>query len=237
VATLITTTLSVGTHTITADYSGATNYATSSGTLSGGQVVGQASTTTTVTSSPNPSAFGQSVTFTATVTSGVGMPTGTVQFKDGGTNLGSPVALTSGVATLITTTLSIGTHTITADYSGATNYATSSGTLSGGQVVGKVNQTITFLALSSKVISDPPFPITATASSGLLVNFVASGTCTVSASALNAGVSTATVTLTGVGNCTITAQQPGNANYNAAADVPRTFSIAPLKSYLPLIAK
>jgi hypothetical protein len=193
--------------------------------------------TTAVTSAPNPSAFGQSVTFTATVTSGGGTPTGTVQFKDGGTNLGSPVSLTSGIATLITTTLSVGSHAITATYSGDTNYAASTGTLSGGQGVSKANQTITFPALGSKVVSDPPFSITATASSGLLVSFLASGTCTVSASALNAGVSTATVTLTGAGSCTITAQQPGDTNYNAAPDVPRTFSVSALKVFLPLTLK
>ena len=48
----------------------------------------KAATTTTVTSSVNPSNLNQSVTFTATVTSTAGTPTGTVQFKDDGTNLG-----------------------------------------------------------------------------------------------------------------------------------------------------
>jgi hypothetical protein len=84
----------------------------------------------------NPSDFGQSVSFTATVTSGVGTPTGTVQFKDNGNNLGIPVALNgSGMAQVTTSTLTAGTHTITADYSGDANHTASTGTLSGGQVV------------------------------------------------------------------------------------------------------
>ena len=96
----------------------------------------KAATTTAVTSSVNPSDFGQSVTFTATVTSGAGTPTGSVQFKDNGTNLGAAVNLNgSGVATVSTSTLTVGTHTITAEYGGSTSFGVSNGTLSGGQVV------------------------------------------------------------------------------------------------------
>jgi len=98
--------------------------------------IARAATSTAVTSSVNPSDVGQSVTFTATVTSGPGTPTGTVQFKDNGGNLGAAVALNaSGVAQLSTSALTTGTHTITADYSGDANFLTSTGTLSGGQVV------------------------------------------------------------------------------------------------------
>ncbi|MBD0369797.1 MAG: PQQ-dependent sugar dehydrogenase [Pyrinomonadaceae bacterium] len=96
----------------------------------------KANTTTTVASSSNPSVFGQSVTFTATVTSASGTPTGAVQFKDGANNLGSPVALNaSGVATFTTSSLTVGTHTITAEYGGDSNFNASTGTLSGGQMV------------------------------------------------------------------------------------------------------
>jgi len=93
-------------------------------------------TTTAVTSSLNPSDVNQNVTFTAKVTGAV-TPTGTVQFKDNGANLGSPVALNGpGVAQLTTSTLTAGNHTITADYSGDGNLLPSTGTLSAGQTVG-----------------------------------------------------------------------------------------------------
>jgi hypothetical protein len=77
-------------------------------------------TTTTLTSSPNPSVVGGNVTFTATVTGNAAAPVGTVYFYDGGTlfataPLGSSIG-DSAVATLNITTLSIGTHTITAVY-------------------------------------------------------------------------------------------------------------------------
>jgi uncharacterized repeat protein (TIGR01451 family) len=99
----------------------------------------KAATTTTVTSSANPSNVNQSVTFTATVISTAGTPTGTVQFKDNGTNLGSPVVLNgSGVATFTTSTLAAGVHSISAVYSGDANFLTSTGTLAVSQQVGSV---------------------------------------------------------------------------------------------------
>lgn len=88
-------------------------------------VVHAAPTTTSVLSSLNPSTIGQSITFTATVTGG--NPTGTVQFRDGATDLGTPITLNSGSAALTTSELDAGTHSITAVYSGdATNAASTS---------------------------------------------------------------------------------------------------------------
>jgi hypothetical protein len=59
-----------------------------------------------------------------------------VQFKDGGVNIGSAAALNgSGVATVTTSSLTAGAHIITAEYSGTTTFAASTGTLTGGQVV------------------------------------------------------------------------------------------------------
>jgi Bacterial Ig-like domain (group 3) len=82
-------------------------------------------TTTALTSTPNPSTLGQSVTFTATVSSSSGTPTGKVTFKDGTTTLGT-VTLTSGVATFATSTLTHGKHKITARYGGSSKFAPSS---------------------------------------------------------------------------------------------------------------
>jgi hypothetical protein len=82
--------------------------------------------------------------------------------------------------------------------------------------IAKAGQTITFDPVGAKPFG-ADFTVAATASSGLTVVFGASGTCTVSGS---------TVHPTGVGSCTLTASQPGNANYNAAADVPQTFAIS-----------
>ena len=83
-----------------------------------------------LTSSANPSIYGANVTFTATLTASGGgaTPTGTIQFQNNGVSMGTPVALTAGVATYSISTLAVGSYPITAVYSGDSNY--SSGTSS-----------------------------------------------------------------------------------------------------------
>jgi hypothetical protein len=84
------------------------------------QVVNQVSTTLSLTSAPNPSIFGQSVTFTATVSPVAA--SGTVTFTEGATVLGTGT-LASGVATFSTTSLPVGSHVISATYGGNSTYA------------------------------------------------------------------------------------------------------------------
>ena len=74
------------------------------------------STTETLTSSPNPSTFGQTVTFTAQLSSASGVPTGDVQFSDGSTILATEAISSAGVSTFSTSQLSVGSHNITAAY-------------------------------------------------------------------------------------------------------------------------
>ena len=112
-------------------------------------LVSSGATSTAVVSSLNPSNFGQSVTFTATVTGST--PTGTIQFKDGATNLGGPVAMNgAGVATLTTSALTVASHPITAVYSGDANNATSTSPLV-SQVVNPLPAGSTTTALSSSL--------------------------------------------------------------------------------------
>ena len=128
-AALTTSTLSVGTHPITAAYSGdAANAPSTSPALN--QLVNApalGATTTTLVSSLNPAVVGQSVTFSAYVT-GAAAVTGSVTFSDGATTLGSVILGSGGTATLTTSSLAVGTHPITATYSGdASNAASSAG--------------------------------------------------------------------------------------------------------------
>ena len=130
VASFSTSTLAVATHRITAQYSGDSNFHSRTSTVLS-EVVNLATDATLLASSLNPAPVGQSVTFTATITSTSGgttaTPTGTVTFSDGGTSLGS-IQLAGGVATLSTSSLALGNHSITAQYSGDANFAgTSSG--------------------------------------------------------------------------------------------------------------
>ncbi len=82
----------------------------------------------TVVSAPNPSTYGQAVTFTATVSpasAGQPTPTGTVTFMDGSTTLGPGTLDASGVSTFTTSTLAVGIHSITAVYGGDNNFSNS----------------------------------------------------------------------------------------------------------------
>ncbi len=88
-------------------------------------------TTTTLLVSPNPSVYGQSVTFTATVMANVldaGTPVGTVTFVDGSTTLGTATLDAYGQAVFTTSLLAAGRHEITAVYSGDADSVTSTST-------------------------------------------------------------------------------------------------------------
>jgi hypothetical protein len=182
------------------------------------------SPTTTLVSTPNPATYGTTLTFTATVTAVVGNnPTGSVNFTEAGGSLaGCSAAALNGSGNVKTATCSIatlggGTHNIVASYSGDTaNAASSSSPLS--QSITPANQTISFGALPNHTLSDPPFTVSATASSGLAVSFssLTTAVCTVSGN---------TVSLLTTGTCTIRASQAGNANYSPAPNVDQSFTV------------
>ena len=104
-----------------------------------GLAFAKSNTTTTLSSSLNPSTYGATVKFTATVTPSAA--TGTVTFKDGSTTLGTGT-LSSGKATYSTSTLAVGSHSIAAVYGGDSNYnGSTSSALT--QTVNKANSTTT----------------------------------------------------------------------------------------------
>jgi len=115
-AVYTTSSLSANSHLIKATYTGDTWHNRSTRTAT--QVVKKYTTTTALTSSLNPSNFGQPVTFTAHVTSAnPSALTGKVKFLDGTTSIGT-APLSGGVAKLTKSTLAVGTHPITSQYLG-----------------------------------------------------------------------------------------------------------------------
>jgi YVTN family beta-propeller protein len=116
--------LSIGTHSITAVYNGDTAF-TGSTSSPLTQTVLAFGSSVSLSSSSLTTTFGQSVTFTATVTgSGAGQPTGNIAFLDGvSTLLTASLASGTTTATFTTSSLTVGTHSITAAYSGDTNFA------------------------------------------------------------------------------------------------------------------
>ena len=119
----------VGAHLLTAEYNGDGAFGASATTLALTQDVIKADTTTILSSSVEPSVFGQTVTFTAMVAPvapGIGIVTGAVTFSDGGTPLAVAVLDATGRALLTTSSLALGSHTITAEFHGDGNFNTSS---------------------------------------------------------------------------------------------------------------
>src|SRR2546426_482134 len=177
-ASLVTSTLAAGSHSLTASYGGSLEFAVSTSAVRT-QTVNPGQTTTTLTSTPNPSLAGQTVTLTATVSPvppAVGTPTGTVTFNDGTTSLGV-VTLVNGSASLTVSTFAVGSHSLTAAYSGGGNFQASTS----ATVTQTVNQGSTSTTLTST-----PNP----SNVGQAVTL----TATVSAVSPAAGVPTGTVT-------------------------------------------
>ncbi len=125
-ASIVTSALAAGAHSLTASYSGDLEFSASTSAVRT-QTVNPGQTTSTLTSTPNPSTAGQAVTLSTTVTAvapAVGIPTGTVTFRDGATALAT-VTLVNGSASLVTSTLTTGNHSLTAVYNGSQNFLTS----------------------------------------------------------------------------------------------------------------
>jgi len=122
-ASLVVSTLVAGSHNLTAQYSGDAHYLKSGVSSPLNQVVTQSSATINLVSSANPAYPGETVTFKASVVSTTNVvPTGSVTFSDGSTTLGSARLNSSGVAVFQTSSLTVGKHTITAEYTGSADF-------------------------------------------------------------------------------------------------------------------
>ncbi len=178
-------------------------------------------TRTALTSSANPSVWGQTVTFTATVSavSGVGTPSGSVDFVDTatGTDLGS-VRLSGGTASLTITSLAVGSHTIDAIFSGDVTFLGSSDSLA--QVVNQA-PTVTMLAVSAATplfgVDSVTFTATVTGAPGGFtgsVDFFDATTSTdLGSIPLASGTGALTTGALAVGSHTIVATYSGDANF------------------------
>ena len=83
----------------------------------------------TLTSSLNPATAGQSVTFIAQLSNGSGTPTGTIEFLDGANPLATQAVSTTGSANFTTNSLTVGSHTITANFQPTGNFGASTASL------------------------------------------------------------------------------------------------------------
>ena len=177
----------VGSHTITVQYLGDTNYTASavSGPIT--QVVSQAATTANVVLTKGSlSVAGQQVTYTGTVSvtaPGGGTPTGKIEFLDGGTAIAgcggaTGQSLTGPSATCQVTYAAVGSHIITVKYLGDTNYTTSPTSGSITQVVNQAATTTALVASANPSVSGQQVTYTATVSVTALVCGTPTGTVT-----------------------------------------------------------
>src|SRR5271157_4610665 len=187
-----------------------------------------APTTTTIVSSENPATFGVIVTFTATVKSTTGTPSGMVTFKDGGATLVT-VVLSGGQARFSTANLAVGSHSITAVYAGSLNPSTSA----------VLTQTITKAATTASVVSSKNPSISKT-----VVTFTATvksttkGTPTGTVTFQDGGATLGTSTLIGgqarfstanlaVGSHSITVVYGGDGNFSPSTSPVLTQKVNP----------
>jgi hypothetical protein len=214
-----TNSLTVGSHNIQAVYSGDSNYAASTSNIVVEKV--QYDSKITLSSAPNPSNAGQPVTFTAKVIGSSGTPTGKVDFRDGLTVIGSGT-LSGGTATFSTSTLSAGSHSITASYSGDPNYSVSVSNVV-MQVVkdkNKANVNLSSNHNPSDVKQSVTFTATVSPNNAKgTVQFMIDGKNFGSPVTLSGGkaISDSTTTLT-AGNHNITAVYSGDTTYAGSSD-------------------
>ncbi|MGC2326063.1 MAG: Ig-like domain repeat protein [Candidatus Sulfotelmatobacter sp.] len=216
IATFTTSSLTARTHTLKATYDGDEEFAQSSGTVT--QVVGKCVTATALVASLNPAVYGQSVTWTATVSSnGPNPPTGPVYF------VGLGYAPSSGgVATLTKEWLNAGTYAITAEYKGDADSAASASSVL-NQVVNPASTTtvITSSADPSTLGQNVTFTATVTSSTGVhatgTVTFTA-GVTVLGTVPLDGTVATFSTAALPVASFEITATYNGTTDFTGSSD-------------------
>ncbi|MGA7155463.1 MAG: Ig-like domain repeat protein [Acidobacteriaceae bacterium] len=218
-AVLPITTLTAGSHNITASYAGDTNYASSTSAIFV-QTVQPTATTTTLSSQSTSTLAGQPASFTASVSSATVIPSGDVDFEDGGVIIGQGTLNAQGVSAFSTKTLAVATHTITAVYLGDQDYSASASAA--------LQQSVE-LATSSLSLVGPSAAVDAGMTFGVTIGLSSNGVAPSGAMALRNGDATiatqsvatdgtfsfANLSL-GVGSYQLTAAYSGDAN-NAAS--------------------
>jgi hypothetical protein len=219
-ASLTTANVPLGSNSITAVYAGDNNFTGRTSTALS-QTVTPATTTTLLTSGANPSVYGQSVTFTAQVTSGGGTPGGSVAFMNGTTVLAT-TSLSGGIATYTTSALTQGSYSITAAYAGNGSYA--------GSTSAVLTQTVKN-GLTNAVLTVTPSPATVGQTVTLTVAFspvapstgtingtvtFKDGTTTLGLVRLSGGVAVLQTAALAAGSHSLTATWGGDSNYQGS---------------------
>ncbi len=236
---LAISTLSVGSHSITASFTGNINYAASNSPAIS-QTVQQTATQTTLSSASSTTLAGKPASFSVAVTSATAIPTGQVSLRDGSTVLGATTLSAAGTCSFSTTSLARGTHSITVAYAGDSNY---SGSISAAtqQIVQLAQPAVTLSGPANSVDAGTPANFIATLSTPgmppmgtltLLNGSTALGTANISG---EGSIAFSTSTL-GIGNDTITATYSGDANNSAATSTSLTVVVRQANTTTTLVS-
>jgi hypothetical protein len=184
--------------------------------------------------------FGQSVTFTATVTGSSGTPTGTVTFKNGSISLGTAALNGSGVATLTTSALAVGSgYSITAEYGGDSNNQ-SSASSAVSQVVNQASTTTGLTSSTNPSVFGQSVTLTATVSAVSPGAGTATGTVSffdgitlLGTGTLTAGTATLSIASLAVGLNSITAVYNADTNFLTSTSSVVTQTVNPVAANTP----
>ena len=203
-------------------------------------VTGLGSTTTVLSANPNPPQAGQTVTFTAAVSSFCGTPTGTVQFIVDGANYGAPVSLSAGGIATTTATFASGSHNISAAYSGSSTLAPStSNTLA--ETIGTIATTTTLTSSANQITQGTSVTLTAsvapasgtTAPTGM-VNFY-NGATLLGNAPLHGGVATLATSSLPIGTNSISATYQGTTSFGPSTSSTITITVTSATNFAPVI--
>lgn len=203
----VLTGIGIGSCTVTATKAADTNYGAATATVA---VTVTRAAQPALVALASPSSLALNGTATLSTTGGAG--TGAVTYA-----VTAGAAACSITGTTLTAT-AVGVCEVTATKAADATYEAASGSFTVS--VGKASQTINFAALPGKVLGNPDFTVSATATSGLPVNFRTD-------TPLVCAVEGAKVLLVGMGSCRVIASQAGDASYGPAAEVIQSFAVAP----------
>jgi hypothetical protein len=224
--TFSTSSLAAGTYTVVGTYSADTTYDVST-SAAATVVVNTPATATIALTVPATATVGTSVTFTAKLTGTSGTPTGTVYFMDGTTMLGSQV-LSGGSASYSTSSLTVGTHSISISYSGDNVFgaATSTAqTLTVSLAASTVALTVPATALVGASVT---MSATVTGTGGTPAGTVTfkDGTTTLSTQTLAGGAASYSTSSLAAGAHSITASYSGSGLFAAATSSAQTLTVS-----------
>ena len=237
VTTMSTSALAAGTYNLTAQYAGSGSFLSSTSSAVSVKVTAaaQSATTTSLAATPNPVVYGHALALTATVKgNGQAIPTGTVHFMSGSTLLGSGTLSSTGVATLSTSSLAVGTYSLTAQYVECASFLASTSTAVSVKVVAAGAQAATTTKLTaspSPVMPGAVLTLSATVrgTNGAAVSGTVSftsGSIQIGTATLNpSGSATLNTTSLTAGTYEVTAKYAGNGTYAASSSAAVTVTV------------